>query len=229
MEPAKEVYTDGRRLPEIATQIVYAEDHPEYVPLAVVKLPDGAVAIRWVMSGAERRLVAETGEVYLIVHTFNHPLQPLLMMADPPGIAERDGEFFFYSPMANEGGEETAKFGASVLESPDGVMTDAEKEALTERAVIALAERRWPFRFDLDMEPTVCLIAQLQLAFRVQKNTGRSRRLMEGFVREMIEMIDPGHGDIYKFLMMGFDSAYDMEVEGKSGNDGVLGGESSSA
>ena len=101
MKPAGEVYSDGRELPEGVKAIVIAKDQPEYMPLAAVCLPGGEIATRWVMTEEERRLVAETGEIYLVVMTFGGDLQPVMVMADAPEIGvETNGPMFFYSRLA---------------------------------------------------------------------------------------------------------------------------------
>jgi hypothetical protein len=65
-------------------EVVYAKDQPEYQPLPSIRAPDGTILTRWSLDEDERRQVAEQGYVYLMVMTFNQPLQPLLMTVDPP-------------------------------------------------------------------------------------------------------------------------------------------------
>ena len=64
--------------------------------------------------------------------------------------------------------------------------------------------------FELNMILTVGLIGQLQLAFRHEKNTGPTRFETEKFVRRLIEQIDPHKGEVYQFLMLGFNDEYDQ-------------------
>lgn len=67
--------------------------------------------------------------------------------------------------------------------------------------------------FDLDPTLAVGLIGHLQLAFRHPANTGPTRQLLEKYLRETIEKIDPSHGDVYNFLMAGFDPDCDQLPE----------------
>lgn len=70
----------------------------------------------------------------------------------------------------------------------------------------------------LDMPSAAWLVAQLQTAFRHPENTGPTRRAAENLVRDLINQIDPGKGDLYKLLMMGFDAQYDSEASDSSSN-----------
>lgn len=65
-------------------EVVYAKDQPEYLPLPAVKLYDGTILTRWVLSEDEKRQVLEQGYIYLEVLTFNKPLQPLRLSAEVP-------------------------------------------------------------------------------------------------------------------------------------------------
>lgn len=85
------------------------------------------------------------------------------------------------------------------------------KEKILERAMVQMKNRAdQPVKFDLDLTLTAGLIGQLQLAFRHPDNTGATRQMLEKFVRDLIEQIDPTHGDFYQFLMMGFEEKYDQ-------------------
>lgn len=87
-------------LPESAKQVTYAEDQAEYRPLPCVRLPSGEIATRWILDEKEREVVFDNGEFYLVISTFNHPLQPLMPMVDCPDIAkDENGRLFFYSPL----------------------------------------------------------------------------------------------------------------------------------
>lgn len=63
---------------------VYAENQPEYKPLPVWKDSDGTVLSRWKLSWRERLRVLFSGDIYLWVSTFNHPLQPVTLQVDKP-------------------------------------------------------------------------------------------------------------------------------------------------
>lgn len=67
-------------------ETVYAEDQPEYIPLPTLRTPDGIVLSRWELSDEELQTVMATRSVYLALHTFNQPLQPIIMAVEPPGV-----------------------------------------------------------------------------------------------------------------------------------------------
>jgi hypothetical protein len=60
-------------------EVVYAKDQPEYNPLPTLRNQDGVVLSRWKLTEAERKAVAEGADILLSLHTFNQPLQPILM------------------------------------------------------------------------------------------------------------------------------------------------------
>ena len=57
----------------------YAENQPEYLPLPVFKSIDGQVVSCWQLSLRERIKLLITGKLWLCLHTFNKPLQPIFM------------------------------------------------------------------------------------------------------------------------------------------------------
>lgn len=59
------------------SNVVYAKDQPEYLPLPAHKSEDGCVSTCWKLTLRERVRMAFTGRLYLSVLTFNRPLQPL--------------------------------------------------------------------------------------------------------------------------------------------------------
>lgn len=93
--------------------------------------------------------------------------------------------------------------------TPTAQITDAKKQAITERALAKMREMKEPIKFELDVTHVMGLIGQLQLAFRHPGNTGPSRAAIERFVRDLIEQMDPEHGDVHALLTMGFHEAYD--------------------
>jgi hypothetical protein len=98
MKPVK-VYPESMRLPDGATEIVYAKDQPEYQPLPCVRLPSGEILTKWELDDDEREIVSANGAFYLCLSTFNQPLQPLMPMADEPAIAQDEqGRHYFYTP-----------------------------------------------------------------------------------------------------------------------------------
>jgi hypothetical protein len=88
-------------------------------------------------------------------------------------------------------------------------ITDAKKEAITRRALEKMRESKDPLNVELSISLAVGLIGQLQLAFRHPQNVGPSRAQLELFVRDLIERLDPEHGDLYTVLIMGFHECYD--------------------
>lgn len=78
------------------SEIVIAKDQPEYRPLPSLRNIDGVVLTRWSLTEGERAAVAAGADIYLSVHTFNHPLQPVMLEVaecalDLDGIAQRMG------------------------------------------------------------------------------------------------------------------------------------------
>lgn len=60
-------------------EFIYAKDSIEYNPLPSLRNLKGVVLTRWRPSDKEREAIAEGADILLSVHTFNQPLQPLLM------------------------------------------------------------------------------------------------------------------------------------------------------
>lgn len=56
---------------------------PEYAGLKILRSPEGRVMSRWTFTEEERRAIAEGADLFLTVHTFNHPFQPVkIIIAD---------------------------------------------------------------------------------------------------------------------------------------------------
>jgi hypothetical protein len=79
MRPVSPVIPDAD-----VSEVCYAKDQPQYLPLPAVKLEDGSILTRWVLSEDEKRQILEQGYIYLEVLTFNRPLQPLRLSAEVP-------------------------------------------------------------------------------------------------------------------------------------------------
>lgn len=79
MKPVSPVIR-GSHIPEVN----YAEDQPQYMTLPAIRTPDGVVLSRWQLTEKEKQQIAETGEIYLMVWTFNQPLQPVLLSVGVP-------------------------------------------------------------------------------------------------------------------------------------------------
>lgn len=91
--------------------------------------------------------------------------------------------------------------------------TEIEKERILNKAT-EFMKMAPPVEFKLDMVLTVGLIGQLQLAFRHPGNLGATREMLEKFVLELIQRIDPSGGAVYQMLMMGFDQQFDEPFAG---------------
>lgn len=63
------------------SNVVFAKDQPEYLPLPAHKTPDGVVVSCWKCTLFERLRIALSGRVFVSNLTFNHPLQPQLLAA----------------------------------------------------------------------------------------------------------------------------------------------------
>lgn len=55
----------------------------EYRDLPSIVTPDGKVISRWTPTEAERRAILNGEDLYLTIHTFNTPLQPVLLTVGP--------------------------------------------------------------------------------------------------------------------------------------------------
>lgn len=74
------------KLLEIAPEVVYAKDQPQYNPLPAIKTTDGEVITRWKLSLRERLIVLFSGSIWLNLLTFNSPLQPIKLSVIEPEI-----------------------------------------------------------------------------------------------------------------------------------------------
>ena len=59
------------------SNVVYAKDQPEYLPLPAHRSEEGCVSTCWRLSWKERLNLLLHGRLFLSVLTFNKPLQPL--------------------------------------------------------------------------------------------------------------------------------------------------------
>jgi hypothetical protein len=77
------------------SEITFAKDQPEYIPLPALKFQDGLVVTRWGLSWKERLTILLGGSVYLGMLTFNNPLQPIRIstsVEDVVGLMPKDEE-----------------------------------------------------------------------------------------------------------------------------------------
>lgn len=71
------------------SNVVFAENQPEYKPLPAFKSQEGIVVTCWKMTFLERLKFVFSGRFYLIITTFNQPLQPLLPTIKNPLIFKK--------------------------------------------------------------------------------------------------------------------------------------------
>lgn len=64
--------------------IVFAENQPEYQPLPAFIDQQGVVVTCWKLTLLERLKILFTGRFFLVVQTFNYPIQPLLPSTENP-------------------------------------------------------------------------------------------------------------------------------------------------
>ncbi len=62
----------------------FAKDQPEYGTLPALKTEDGQVISCWKFTTWERIRILFNGRIWLHVHTFNRPLQPLSLTMEKP-------------------------------------------------------------------------------------------------------------------------------------------------
>lgn len=66
--------------------IKIAEHQEEYETLPAIVLSDGVVISRWKMTWRERLVALFEGNIYLHIHTYGQPLQPVFMEVDEPKV-----------------------------------------------------------------------------------------------------------------------------------------------
>lgn len=66
----------------------FAEHQPQYNNLPAIRCDDGQIFTRWRLSLKERIRVLLFGDIYLSVHTYNRPLQPLLISTEAPQLEQ---------------------------------------------------------------------------------------------------------------------------------------------
>lgn len=65
---------------------VYGANQPEYQPLPAFKAEDGTAVFCLELDEEERKKVAETGELWVSLLTFNQPLQPIFITVNKSDI-----------------------------------------------------------------------------------------------------------------------------------------------
>ena len=66
--------------------VVYGEGQPEYKPLPAHKTKEGQAIFCFELDEAERKKIAETGELWVSLLTFNQPLQPIFITINKSDI-----------------------------------------------------------------------------------------------------------------------------------------------
>ena len=72
--------------------VVYGANQPEYIPLPAEKRPgrSGEIVTCWELNPNEKKIIQETGKIWLSVLTFGQPLQPLLLTIDKPDVYDKE-------------------------------------------------------------------------------------------------------------------------------------------
>ena len=70
------------------TEVIFAEDQPEYIQLPAIRFPgaEGLVVSRWTFTNEERDAIYAGEDLFLGTLTFNQDLQPLILSVGPEGI-----------------------------------------------------------------------------------------------------------------------------------------------
>lgn len=71
-------------LPVGSKPLIFGKDQADtYQPLPSIITPAGKVITRWTLTDDEKRRLIEGEDLYLTIHTFNFPLQPVLLTVGP--------------------------------------------------------------------------------------------------------------------------------------------------
>ena len=70
----------------------YAEDQPEYLPLPVYRDAEGGTISCWQLSWREKLKILFTGKLWIDIHTFNSPLQPIRPYVDKEMFLPKEEE-----------------------------------------------------------------------------------------------------------------------------------------
>jgi len=87
MRPVSPV-VPGMELPETK----FAENQPEYNTLPAFRDHKGIVLSRWRLTWKERLRALFVGDVYLMLHTFNMPPQPVSLQIERPSFDYPDAD-----------------------------------------------------------------------------------------------------------------------------------------
>lgn len=92
MKPASPVAYDSETRWGVS-EIVFAKDQPQYIPLPALRFPDGLVVTRWSLTWSERIRIMLGGSIFLGVLTFHNPLHPIRIstkVEDVVGLTPKD-------------------------------------------------------------------------------------------------------------------------------------------
>lgn len=73
-------------------EVIIAEHQDEYQNLPSIRLDDGSILTRWVLTDEEKKIVSETGDVYLLMQTFGQPVTPVLLFVEKPSLEYKESE-----------------------------------------------------------------------------------------------------------------------------------------
>lgn len=92
MTPTDEIIPRFKLPPE--ELVVYAQNQPDYIPLPMWRGPEGLRVSCWRLTWRERLQILLGGRLWLLVMTFDRPLQPVRLVTKCPlsGSAMLDEE-----------------------------------------------------------------------------------------------------------------------------------------
>jgi len=64
------------------SNVIYGKDQAAYQELPAMKFPDGEILTCWEMSEEEFQQFCKTRKLYVMVLSFNQPLQPMNLVVD---------------------------------------------------------------------------------------------------------------------------------------------------
>lgn len=70
------------------SNVTFAKDQKEYLPLPAYRSREGQVVSCWHLSFWERLRLVFTGRLWITMLTFNHPLQPLRPSVERPFVSQ---------------------------------------------------------------------------------------------------------------------------------------------
>ena len=74
------------------TNVVFGANQQGVFPLPCHREPNGDVYTTWELTEQEKAEVASTGKIYIMVQTFNRPLQPMIATTENPFLEPENAE-----------------------------------------------------------------------------------------------------------------------------------------